>query len=54
MRRLFLAIPLALIALLSVAWLAWSVGSDDETMGRLDQSVVRIFIVGPSLADFRC
>ena len=47
MRRLFLAIPLALIALLSVAWLAWSVGSDDETIGRLDQSVVRLFIVGP-------
>ena len=47
MRRLFLAIPLALIALLAVAWLAWSLGSDDETIGRLDRSVVRLFIVGP-------
>ena len=46
MRRLFLAIPLALIALLSVAWLAWSVVLDDDSLGRLDRSVVRLFIVG--------
>lgn len=47
MRRRHLAMPLALIALLSLAWVAWSLVRDDETTDRLDQSVVRIFVVGP-------
>ncbi len=46
MRRLLLAIPLVLIALFSAAWIAWSVVSDDEAIGQLDQSVVRLFVVG--------
>lgn len=49
MRRKHLAMTLALIALLSLAWVAWNLVSDDETTDtdRLDQSVVRIFVVGP-------
>ena len=47
MRRRHLAMPLALIALLSLAWVAWSLVRDGETTDRLDQSVVRIFVVGP-------
>ncbi len=50
MRRSHLSLILALPALLAlawVAWVAWVLDSDAEIVERLDDSVVRIFVIGP-------